>query len=245
MSGSKALLDKLSDAIVAGNVHEARKFTERAVNEGLPAGRIFDRMMEAMRVVERRYKRKEYFTVDIAAASTAMREAFKVLEPHMKVKPANVAGKIVIGSLKGNIQGLGKDIVAGALRSAGFQVVDLGVNVAPEAFVESAIREKANVVAISVSVDETTTYLKDIVDNLRRRKMNHKVKTIIGGRAVNEQKRKQYGLDAYATDPWECVKKVRALLPSTHLKKPETRSPKYPSKNPSEHHLTYKKCRKS
>lgn len=212
MNGSKAFLDKLSDAIVMGNVQQARKLAERAVNEGLPTSKLFDKMMEAMRIVDKKYERKEYFTVDVAAASTAMREAFKVLEPHINVKPANLAGKIVIGSLKGNIQGLGKDIVAGALRSAGFQVVDLGVNVAPEVFVESAIREKANVIAVSVSVDETVPYLEDIVDELRRRKMNHKVKTIIGGRAVDEQKRKQYGLDAYATDAWECVKKARELL---------------------------------
>jgi len=130
----------------------------------------------------------------------------------MKAEPTDVAGKIVIGSLKGNIQGLGKDVVAGALRSAGFQVVDLGVNVAPEAFVEAAIREKADVIAISVSVDETVPYLKDILDILHKKKLSERVKIIIGGRAVNEEKRKQYGIDAYAIDAWECVKRVRELL---------------------------------
>jgi len=212
LSRSKALLDDLFDSVVEGNVHKARRLAERVVNEGVPASAAFDRMMEAMHVVDRKYDRKEYFTVDVAAASTAMREAFKVLEPYIKVEPADVAGKIVIGSLKGNIQGLGKDVVAGALRSAGFQVVDLGVNVAPEAFVEAAIREKADVIAISVSVDETVPYLKDILDILHKKKLSEKVKTIIGGRAVNEEKRKQYGIDAYATDAWECVKRVRELL---------------------------------
>jgi len=212
LSRSKVLLDDLFDAVVEGDVHKARRLAERAVNEGVSASIAFDKMMEAMRVVDKKYDRKEYFTVDVAAASTAMREAFKVLEPYMKVEPTDVAGKIVIGSLKGNIQGLGKDVVAGALRSAGFQVVDLGVNVAPEAFVEAAIREKADVIAVSVSVDETVPYLKDIVDILRKKKLNEKVKTIIGGRAVNEEKRMQYSMDAYAVDAWECVKRVRELL---------------------------------
>jgi len=212
LSKSKALLDELFDAVVEGNVHKARRLAERAVNEDVPASAAFDKMMEAMRVVDKKYDRKEYFTVDVAAASTAMREAFKVLEPYMKVESTDVAGKIVIGSLKGNIQGLGKDVVAGALTSAGFQVVDLGVNVAPEAFVEAAIREKADVIAVSVSVDETAPYLKDIVDILHKKKLNEKIKTIIGGRAVNEEKRKQYGIDAYAIDAWECVKRVRELL---------------------------------
>jgi len=212
LSRSKTLLDDLFDAVVEGNVHKARRLAERAVNEGVPASTAFDKMMEAMRVVDKKYDRKEYFTVDVAAASTAMREAYKVLEPYMRVEPTDMAGKIVIGSLKGNIQGLGKDVVAGALRSAGFQVVDLGVNVAPETFVEAAIREKADVIAVSVSVDETVPYLKDILDILHKKKLNEKVKTIIGGRAVNEEKRKQYGIDAYAIDAWECVKRVRELL---------------------------------
>jgi len=212
LNKSKALLEELINAVVSGNVRRTRKLAEEALNEGVPATVAFDKMMEAMRVVDGKYERKEYFTVDVAAASTAMREAFKVIEPHMKVNPADVAGKIVIGSLKGNIQGLGKDIVAGALRSAGFQVVDLGVSVAPEDFVEAAVRERADILAVSVSVDETLPYLKDIVDILQRRKLNGKIKTIVGGRAVNEEKRRQYGIDAYAVDAWECVKKARNLL---------------------------------
>lgn len=211
LSRSKALLEELSDAVVSGNVQKARRYAERVINENVPASSAIDKMMEAMRIVDRKYERKEYFTVDVAAASTAMREAFKVIEPYMKANRSEVTGKIVIGSLKGNIQGLGKDIVAGALRSAGFQVTDLGVNVEPADFVEAAARENAEVVAVSVSVDETVPYLGDIVSILHRRKLN-KVKTIVGGRAVSEEKRKQQGIDAYATDAWECVKKVRELL---------------------------------
>jgi len=212
LGGSKALLNELSDAVVGGNVQKARKLAERAVNEGVAPSVVLDKMMEAMRVVDKKYERKEYFTVDVAAASTAIREAFKILEPHLKDKPTNVAGKVVIGSLKGNIQGLGKDIVAGALRSAGFQVVDLGVNVSPERFVEAALREQANVIAVSVSVDESVPFLKDVVDKLHEKGLTDRVKTVVGGRAVDEEKRKQFGIDAYAIDAWDCVKKVRDLL---------------------------------
>jgi len=169
-------------------------------------------MMEAMRVVDKKYERREYFTVDVAAASTAMREAFRVLEPNLKVKTADTEGRVVIGSLKGNIQGLGKDIVAAALRSAGFHVIDLGVNVSPEAFVDSAIREKARVIAVSVSVNETVPYLKHLASLLRQKKLSSSVKTVIGGRAVSEKTCKEYGIDAYAKDAWDCVKKVRDLL---------------------------------
>lgn len=208
----KTVLNELFDAVVVGDVQRARKLAERAVNQGVSANVALEKMMDAMRAVDAKYMQKEYFTVDVAAASTAMREAFKVLEPHLEVKPANMVGKIVIGSLKGNIQGLGKDIVAAALRSAGFQVVDLGVNVSPETFVTAAEKEKAQVIAVSVSVDETVPFLKDVIDILNKKKLNSKVKTVIGGRAVSEKTCKEYGIDAYARDAWDCVKKVRELL---------------------------------
>jgi len=208
----KIVLDDLFDAVVVGDVQKARKLAEKAVNEGVSANIVLEKMMDAMRAVDAKYMRKEYFSVDVAAASTAMREAFKVLEPHLGVKPTDMVGKVVIGSLKGNIQGLGKDIVAAALRSAGFQVLDLGVNVSPETFVTVAEKEKAEVIAVSVSVDETVPFLKDIVDILNKGKLRGKVKTVIGGRAVSQKTCKDYGIDAYARDAWDCVKKVRDLL---------------------------------
>jgi len=208
----KGLLDELFDAVVAGNVQLAKKIAEKAVLEGLSADSALERMTEAMRLVDKKYELKEYFMVDVAAAATAMREAFRVFEPHLKVKPANIVGTVVIGSLKGNVQNLGKDIVAAALRSAGFQVVDLGVNVSPVTFVDSAVQEKARVIAISVSVDETVPFLKEVVELLHKRKLGGKVKTVIGGRAVSERTRKEYDIDAYAKDAWDCVRKVRGLL---------------------------------
>lgn len=211
MNKSK-VLDALFDAVVVGDVQKARKLAEKVVNDELPANIALERMMQAMRTVDKRYKRREYFTVDVAAASSAMREAFKVLEPYLSLKPANKTGKVVIGSLKGNIQSLGKDIVAAALRSAGFQVDDLGVNVSPGTFVDAAIRGQAQIIAISVSVDETVLFLKDVVNLLSRKRLPHKVSTIIGGRAVTEETCKRYGIDAYAKDAWDCVKKVRELL---------------------------------
>ena len=127
---------------------------------------------------------------------------------------AKVVGKIVIGSLKGNTQGLGKDIVMATLRAAGFQVVDLGVDVPPERYVDAVIQEKAQIIAISISVDETVSFLKDVVDSLKQRGLSGKVKIVIGGQAVSEQIREEYCVDAYAKDEQDCVKKVKRLLNS-------------------------------
>jgi len=123
-----------------------------------------------------------------------------------------VVGKVIIGLLKGNMQGLGKDIVAATLRAAGFQVVDLGVDVSPERFVDAVVQEKAKIIAISISVDGTVPFLRDVINNLKQRKLRDKVGIVIGGQAVSEQTCKEYEVDAYARDAWDCAKKVRQLL---------------------------------
>jgi len=125
-----------------------------------------------------------------------------------------VVGKVIIGSLKGNTQGLGKDIVAATLRAAGFQVVDLGVDISPERFVDAAVREKAKIIAISISVGETVLFLRDVVKSLKQRKLRDKIRIVVGGQAVSEQTCREYEVDAYARDAGDCVKKVRQLLKS-------------------------------
>lgn len=208
----KRRLDELSSAVILGDVRGARKLTEQLINDGVPPNQILQTMLEAMRIVDSKYERKEYFVVEVAAAASAMKEAFKILQPHLKVESVEMKGKIVIGSLKGNIQGLGKDIVAAALKSAGFEVVDLGVDISPEAFVNAAVKEKANVIAISITMDETVPFLMEVIEVLHKRNLKDTVKVVIGGNAVSEKIREEYSVDAYAKDAWDCVSKVKAML---------------------------------
>lgn len=211
---SRELLDELGNVVVAGDVRKARRIAEQLVNRGVSAKVVLERLMEAMQVVDKKYERKEYFITDVAAAASAMREAFKILEPYLQVEPTKMEAKIVIGSLKGNVQSLGKDIVAATLQSAGFHVVNLGVDVAPETFVDAAVREGAKVVAVSVTMDETVPYLRNLMQLLIAKGLRDKVKVIVGGRAVSEKTCEEYDVDAYAKDAWDCVKKVQSLLTS-------------------------------
>lgn len=212
MRETKELLDALFNAVVLGQVQKARKIAEETVDRSLSVNVFLEKMMDAMRVADEKCEKKEYSTIDVAASASAMQEAFKVFEPHLQVEPAQVVGKVVIGSLKGNILGLGKDIVAATLRAAGFQVVDVGVDVPPEVFVGKAVQEKAQIIAISISIDETVPFLTDVVNNLQQRKLSDKIRIIVGGRAVSEQTCKEYGVDAYAKDGWDCVKKAKDIL---------------------------------
>ncbi|HUV98472.1 MAG TPA: cobalamin-dependent protein [Candidatus Paceibacterota bacterium] len=209
---SKKVLDELKNAVVVGNVKKAKKIAEQTIELEIPVNTTMDTLMKAMKIVDERYQRKEYFVIDVASSASAMREAFKMLEPYLEVEPTMVKGTIIIGSLKGNIQGLGKDIVAATLQSAGLKVVNLGVDVAPQDFVKAAVREKAQIIAISVSMEETTPYLKDIIDILKRERLRDKIKVIIGGTAVSEKTCRDYGLDAYAVDAQDGLQKVKALF---------------------------------
>jgi 5-methyltetrahydrofolate--homocysteine methyltransferase len=125
---------------------------------------------------------------------------------------AEAKAKIVIGSLKDNIYGLGKDMVAAALESAGFEVIDLGVDVSPEEFVDAAEKRKAKMIAISISDAKTVPFLKKIAEILRKRCLREAVKVVIGGDAVSEKTRADYSFDAFAKDAIDCVEKVQALL---------------------------------
>jgi methanogenic corrinoid protein MtbC1 len=209
---SKKILRELKDAVVAGDVKNAKKLAEQSLRRKLPANAALETLMAAMKAVDERYARKEYFVAEVAQSASAMREAFKILQPHMQVDPALTKDTIVIGSLKGNIQGLGKDIVAATLQSAGFRVVNLGVDVDPEDFVGAAVRERARIVAVSISMRETVSYLADLVNLLDREDLRDRVKVLIGGNAVSERTCRAQGGDAYAVDAREALLKVNELL---------------------------------
>jgi len=209
---TKRIIEELKDAVVVGNVKKAKRIAEQIVKLDIPVNAGVNMLMKAMKIVDQRYERKEYFVVDVASSASAMKEAFKVLEPYIEVEPTLVKGKIIIGSLKGNIQGLGKDIVAATLQSAGFRVINLGVDISPEEFVKAAIREEAQIIAISIAMEETIPYLKDVKTILKQEKLENKIMVVIGGNAVSNDVSEEYELDAYAVDAQECVKKVKALL---------------------------------
>ena len=133
-----------------------------------------------------------------------------------------ISEKVIIGSLKGSTHSLGKDIVAATLSAAGFQVVDLGVDVSPERFVDAVAREKAKIIGISISVDKTVPLLREVVENLLQKKLRDKVGIVVGGQAVSNQTCKEYQVDAHAMDAHDCVAKVKHLLNLLEERNPST-----------------------
>jgi len=178
---------------------------EVVLNEGLFAG---------MEVVGELFKEEEIFIPEVLMAAKAMEAGQQVLEPVMLSagEGKEKVGKVVLGTVWGDVHTLGKSLVEIMLKGAGFEVVDIGENISAERFVEAAISEKPQIIAMSALLTTTMPYMKTVVDALGEAGLGGQVKTIVGGACVTQQYADEIGADAYGDNAGEAVKKVKELL---------------------------------
>ena len=207
------LLKRIATHLEAGEEEPVRELTARALAEGQAPGRVLDEgLIAGMNVVGERFREREIFLPDVLLAARAMRAGLEVLEPVLARDGVPSAGKVVIGSVRGDLHDIGKNLVGILLKGAGFEVVDLGNDVAPERFVEEALARGAPVIGMSALLTTTMPAMKEVVDLLRARGMADRVRTIVGGAPVSETFARAIGADAYAFDAASAVERVRALI---------------------------------
>ncbi|MCZ2099834.1 MAG: corrinoid protein, partial [Anaerolineae bacterium] len=170
-----------------------------------------DGMISAMSEVGRLFEEGEYFVPEMLIAARAMDKGMQILKPHLVAQGIASAGKVAIGTVKGDLHDIGKKLVAMMLEGGGFEIIDLGIDVPPDKFVD-AVRNGAQVVALSALLTTTMPNMKSIVDALRDAGLRDQVRVIIGGAPVSESYAMQIGADGYATDASSAVRKVRQLL---------------------------------
>lgn len=206
-------LQALYDAILNGNFKVAREVTQQALAEGKdPAALVHDTMIPAMNEVGRRYEANEYFVPELLIAARAMKASLELIRPLLAEKGAEPVGRVVIGTVQGDLHDIGKNLVAAMLEGAGFDVVDLGVDVPPEKFV-AAVREKnASIVALSALLTTTMHAMKAVVENLNASGLHGKVKIIIGGAPVTQKYADEIGADGYSSNANAAVALARKLL---------------------------------
>ncbi|MEW6553795.1 MAG: cobalamin-dependent protein [Actinomycetota bacterium] len=185
-----------------GTLVEVRK----ALDEGADPLSLVEALREGMSVVGDKYEAKEYFLPDLILAAEIFKEAIALIEPRLEGENVATRGTVVIGTAQGDIHDIGKNIVATMLRCSGYQVYDLGVDVAPQAFVEKASQAGAGLVAISGLLTLAFDAMKDTVDALAEAGLRGKLKIIIGGGPVNEKVLEYCGADAFGKDPTEAVR---------------------------------------
>jgi corrinoid protein of di/trimethylamine methyltransferase len=183
------------------------------LGQGAKAEEILQRgMLTAMEVISERFKGGEVFIPEVLLSARAMNEAVLILEPHLSKAQMRAKGKVLIGTVKGDLHDIGKNLVVIMLRGVGFEVKDLGIDVPPPAFVKMAEEFKPDILGLSALLTTTMPQMKTVIDGLKQKGLRNKVKVIVGGAPLNEKFAKDIGADGYAPDGAEAVGLVKRLL---------------------------------
>jgi 5-methyltetrahydrofolate--homocysteine methyltransferase len=206
-------LKELNQAIVAGNRNRAIELTTEAIAEGVPPAEIITAgLISGMAEVGRRFKANEYFVPDMLVAARAMHASLQQLKPVLLRNKVAPVGRIVAGTVKGDLHDVGKNLVCMMLEGAGFEVVDLGVDVSPEKFVAAVREGKADIVAMSALLTTTMPSMKTTIDALTQAGLRNQVKVLVGGSSVTQYYADGIGADGYAPDAATAVDVARNLV---------------------------------
>jgi methylmalonyl-CoA mutase cobalamin-binding domain/chain len=209
------LESRLRETVVEGDAAGAARLASEAVAGGASARHLVDRcLVPAMDEVGRRFEAGEYFVPELLVSARAMKAAMAAVEPGLAAGPRASTGRIAIGTVRGDLHDIGKNLVATLLRGAGFDVVDLGVDIGPERFVAS-VGAGAVVVALSTLLTTTMPAMQATVEALEREGLRHRAKVIVGGAPVTPEYAARIGADGFSDNAAGAVALVRQLLGAT------------------------------
>ena len=205
--------NELYNAILNGDAKKAHAATEVALAAGAqPMELIADSMVPAMNEVGRLFEAEEYFVPELLLAGRAMKSAMELLRPLMIAAGQKLSTRVVIGTVKGDLHDIGKNIVASMLEGSGFEVIDLGADVSPENFVAAVEERKPQVVCMSALLTVTMPAMKTTIDALKAAGLRAQVKVLIGGAPVTSQYAREIGADGYSENASGAVSLVKSML---------------------------------
>jgi 5-methyltetrahydrofolate--homocysteine methyltransferase len=207
------MLTQLARGVLDGNSETVAELTERAIDARVPAKQVLDDgLLEGMATVGERFKAHEIFLPDVLLAAKAMYAGMDLLKPLLITEEVPSLGKVVIGSVHGDLHDIGKNLVGIMLRGAGFEIIDLGNDVEPQRFVDEAHARNASVIGMSALLTTTMQGMRTVVDLVRQRGLAGKVRTIVGGAPVSADFARRIGADAYGFDAANAVDQVKDLM---------------------------------
>jgi len=202
---------KIVEAILVGDVEETKALTQDILNKGVSPHDVIEKgLMEGMNLVGDKFENREYFLPDLLVAAEAVKRATEIIKPFLKGERGR--GTVVIGTVSGDIHDLGKNLVASTLEASGFRVVDLGVDVPAERFVDATKEKKANIVAISALITTTMLGMKDIIEAMVKDGVRKEVKIMVGGAPLDEEFARKIGADRYARSSRDATRKAVELV---------------------------------
>jgi len=207
MPSEKKILGKLRDAVVNLDIEGVKRASDDVLKAGIPAYRaVIEGMAKGMEIVGQKYEDGEYFLAELIMAGETMKEGMTVLEPHLKAGDIRAAGKVIIGTVRGDLHDIGKNVVITLLRAANFDVVDLGVDISAEQFVEAVQKHNPDIIAMSALLTTTMIEMENVMNSLKKAGLRGKLKVIIGGAPITPDYAKKIGADAAARDAVEGVR---------------------------------------
>ena len=207
------LLESLKESVIKMDKDRVTELTKKALDQGIEPGKIlYDALTPAMEVVGQEYDAGNIFIPEMLMSAESLRGAMEVLKPILSKSDLSRGGKVVIGTVAGDIHNIGKEIVCMMLEGAGFEVFDLGVDVPSERFVEKAKEANADIVGMSAFLSTTGLHYAEVIDGLREAGLRERVKVIIGGAAASQKYSDTIGADGYGANASAAVKLARSLV---------------------------------
>ena len=204
-------LAELSDYVINGNAPAAEEWTKKALSEGMAASVIVNQgLIPGMDVVGAKFKSSEYYMPEVLVSARAMKVAMALVKPLLAEQEGGVTGRVVLGTVKGDLHDIGKNLVGMMLEGAGLQVIDVGVDVAVEGFITAAKENQAGVIAASALLTTTMTGMKDLVEAVKASDID--VKVIVGGAPVTQAYCDEIGADGYAADAASAADLAKSLV---------------------------------
>jgi len=205
-------LESIKEAVIRGDAKKARESVEAAVKAQIPVQDILNKgLIAGMQVVGEKFKKNEFYVPEVLIAARAMNQAMTLVEPLIVQAGIKPVARLAIGTVKGDLHDIGKNLVVMMWKGAGYQVEDLGIDVAPEKFVE-AVKNGAQALGLSALLTTTMIAMKDVVESLKAAGVRDSVKIIIGGAPVTRAFAEEIGADGYAPDAASAVDEVKQLL---------------------------------
>ena len=206
------ILGEIKESVIRGDMKKVEELVDKSIKENLPVERILNEgLIAGMMVVGEKFKNNEFYVPEVLIAARAMNKGMSLLEPLIVQSGIKPVAKVAIGTVKGDLHDIGKNLVVMMWKGAGFEVEDLGIDVPPEKFVEAAKRG-AKVIGMSALLTTTMVAMKDVIEALKNAGVRDNVKVIIGGAPVTQSYADEIGADSYAPDAASAVDKVKELL---------------------------------
>lgn len=206
-------MNPLSQAIVAGNLEQTQQLVRQALAEGMDTQTLInDYLTTGMAEIGQRFQDRKAFVPNLLMSARAMKGALEILKPYMTEETETRLGTIVIGTVKGDLHDIGKNLVASMFEGCGFKVVNLGIDVSSEKFIQAIREHHADIVCLSALLTTTMNYMRNVVADLEKEGLRDRVKVMVGGAPVNEAFAAQIGADLYMSNANAAVTGAKQLL---------------------------------